>query len=56
MNGHIIVCGWGRVGRAIADQLTDAGTDVVVVDLRPGPAEDATFPTVLGDATDDRTL
>ena len=32
MQGHIIVCGWGRVGRAIAEELTAARTDLVVID------------------------
>ncbi len=33
LSGHTIVCGWGRVGRAVAEDLAEAGHDVVVVDL-----------------------
>jgi voltage-gated potassium channel len=32
LRGHVIVCGWGRVGRAIARELASAGKGVVVVD------------------------
>lgn len=30
--GHVIVCGYGRVGRAAAEELRRGGTDVVVID------------------------
>ena len=33
MKGHVIVCGWGRVGRAVAHDLRVSGRDVVVVDM-----------------------
>jgi voltage-gated potassium channel len=33
IDGHVIVCGWGRVGRAIAANL--AGLRVVVIDRDP---------------------
>ena len=32
MNGHVILCGWGRVGRAIARNLQASLAEVVVVD------------------------
>jgi voltage-gated potassium channel len=35
MKDHVIVCGWGRVGRAIGEELASANTDLVVVDLDP---------------------
>ena len=35
MSGHVIVCGWGRVGREVAQFLTSAGRQVVVVDRVP---------------------
>jgi voltage-gated potassium channel len=56
MNGHIIVCGWGRVGRAIAEQLTADGVELVIVDYNTARLEDLDVPWVLGDATEDRTL
>jgi voltage-gated potassium channel len=56
LNGHTIVCGWGRVGRAVADDLAGAGHDVVVVDLDAERLANIAFPTVVGDATLDSTL
>ena len=35
LHGHVIVCGWGRVGRAAARELDEAGKPVVVVDMDP---------------------
>jgi voltage-gated potassium channel len=54
--GHTIVCGWGRVGRAVADDLHAAGRDVVVVDIDAERIADVPYPTVVGDATLDSTL
>jgi len=55
MSGHVIVCGWGRVGRAIVDQLgTDL--DVVVVDNDPARIAEIPHAKVHGDATDDAVL
>ena len=56
MNGHVIVCGWGRVGRAIVEQLTADGVELVIVDYDPARLEDLDLPWVLGDATEDRIL
>ena len=56
LNGHTIVCGWGRVGRAVAEDLAGAGHDVVVVDLDAERLANIPFPTVVGDATLDGTL
>src|SRR5437868_5006277 len=55
MSGHVIVCGWGRVGKAFAGNVRD-GEDVVIVDMDPARLADVPFPTVLGDATDDAVL
>jgi voltage-gated potassium channel len=56
MNGHVIVCGWGRVGRVIARHVKNAGQPVVVVDADPERLATVPYPTVLGDATDDAVL
>lgn len=56
LTGHTIVCGWGRVGRAVAEDLIGAGQDVVVVDIDGERVENVPYPTVVGDATLDRTL
>ena len=56
MSGHIVVCGWGRVGHALGREVAAAGADLVVVDVDQARLEDAPFPWVLGDATDDAVL
>ena len=38
MTGHVIVCGFGRFGRVVVDELEHAGMDIVVVD-REGETE-----------------
>ncbi len=56
MSGHVIVCGWGRVGREVARFLANAGRDVVVVDRDPDRLGEVPYPVVHGDVTDDATL
>jgi voltage-gated potassium channel len=56
MTGHVIVCGWGRVGRAVAEDLRTTGRDVVIVDADRERVADIPFPTVVADATLDDTL
>ena len=55
MSGHIVVCGWGRIGRRAAADLAAAGRQVVVVD-RDERVTDAQVPFVVGDATADEVL
>jgi voltage-gated potassium channel len=49
LHDHVIICGWGRVGKASAMQLASAGQKVVVVDRDPERIEDVPYPYVLGD-------
>lgn len=56
MRDHVIVCGWGRVGKAVALDLVRAGKDVVVVDEDADRVRALDIPTVVGDATLDTTL
>ncbi len=56
MHDHVIICGWGRVGRAIAAEVADAGRPLVVIDHDEERLTDSPHPTVLGDATEDATL
>lgn len=56
MSGHVVVCGWGRVGRAVADDLVQSGQEVVVLDVDPDRVRGVEHPTVVGDATLDATL
>jgi voltage-gated potassium channel len=56
LQDHVVVCGWGRVGRAVAHDLREHARDVVVVDLDRDRVEEIEFPAVVGDATLDATL
>jgi voltage-gated potassium channel len=56
MRGHVIVCGWGRVGKAVAHDLARSGRNVVVIDRDPARLFGIRYPTIEGDATLDETL
>ena len=56
MSGHVIICGWGRVGNASAQYLTSMGHRVVVIDRDPQRLEGIEHAHVIGDVTDDDTL
>ena len=52
--GHVLISGWGRAARHVAQELTGAGIDVVVTTLSPdgaAEAEDAGLRVVRGDST-----
>ena len=53
---HTVVCGWGRVGRAIAHDLHESGHQLVVVDADVERVKDIPYPVILGDATLNSTL
>lgn len=59
LQGHIILCGYGRVGRGAADELLKAGVPFVVVDRDEVKVERAIkngMLAVLADAGRDETL
>lgn len=56
MRDHVIVCGWGRVGRSIAAEVEAAGRQVVVVDLLADALPGPPTLTVAGDASEDAVL
>jgi voltage-gated potassium channel len=56
MTDHVIVCGWGRVGRALAANLSNAADGLVVVDNDPVRLATVGGLYVEGDATDDDVL
>ncbi|MGA1075231.1 MAG: potassium channel family protein [Ilumatobacteraceae bacterium] len=56
MRGHVIVCGLGRVGRAVVDDLERTGKQVVVIDIDDDRVRTRSSPTIVGDATLDATL
>jgi voltage-gated potassium channel len=55
MHGHVVIAGWGRLGRTIADLLAKNDREVVVID-RDEHVRDSPHPFVEGDATDDAVL
>ncbi len=59
LTGHIIVCGYGRMGQLIENELTTAGKRIVVIDNDPEKttkAESAGVLYVLGDAQEEGVL
>ena len=56
MTGHTIVCGWGRVGRAVGSYLAGQGADVVVVDADAERISAIPHAALVGDVTDDEVL
>jgi voltage-gated potassium channel len=59
LEGHIILCGFGRVGRGAADELRQAGLPFVVIDNNEERVERAMkegMLAVLADASRDETL
>jgi voltage-gated potassium channel len=59
LDGHVILCGFGRVGRGAADELAQAGAKFVVVDQNDDRVERAMksgMLAVAADATRDETL
>ena len=56
MSGHVIVCGYGRVGRSARDHLKAMGAQVVVVDNVPERVVHLAEPHLVGDCTRDDVL
>jgi voltage-gated potassium channel len=56
MRDHVIICGWGRVGRSIAQEMADAGRLFVVVEAEAEVIAGERHPVVVGDATEDAVL
>jgi voltage-gated potassium channel len=59
LSDHYIVCGYGRVGRQVAEELKAEGVDFVVIDRNPVETYDAGkagYAVVEGDPTKEETL
>ena len=59
LSGHVIVCGYGRMGGLVADELIRAGKQVVIIDnsdVQTQAAETAGLLYVLGNAETDDVL
>jgi voltage-gated potassium channel len=59
LQGHYVVCGFGRVGQQVCARLVQEGRPFVVIDNQPHAIERAGilgYPVVEGDAGDDEVL
>jgi voltage-gated potassium channel len=56
LSDHVIVCGWGRIGRSVAANLVAAGREFVVIDQDANRLAQVPHLYLVGDATDDAVL
>ena len=59
INGHIIICGFGRMGQNLATELESQKRPFVIVEMNPEIASEASSKgliTVIGDATEEGVL
>ncbi len=59
MENHVILCGYGRIGKEIADQIQSEGVPILIVEIDPerkNKAETKNLKVLLADATYDETL
>jgi voltage-gated potassium channel len=56
LHDHVIICGWGRVGRAIGAEVAEAGRGLVIVEMNSEVLDGVPYPTIVGDATEDAVL
>ena len=59
MKNHVIICGYGRTGKEIADQLNSEKISSLIIEIDPArktEAEEKGFNVLLEDATMDETL
>jgi voltage-gated potassium channel len=56
MENHIIICGYGRVGRQIMEDIRAAGRDLVVIERDTPEDEMEDIPHVVGSAEDESAL
>jgi voltage-gated potassium channel len=59
LNGHVIVCGYGRMGRIVAEELRNRHFPLIIIEKQPEkiqPILDREYPVIHGDATSDDML
>src|SRR5215204_2748201 len=59
LNGHQILCGYGRVGRQVAEEFASDGVSFVIIEQDPETVAECVeegYLTVLGEASDDGVL
>lgn len=58
-SGHVVICGYGRIGRMICEEIVESGRDCVVVENHPDSVQRAIADgrlVVSGTASEDETL
>lgn len=56
LHDHVVVCGWGRVGRAFVATALRTGQSVIVIDQDEQRLADCPAPWIVGDATNETVL
>jgi voltage-gated potassium channel len=59
LKGHVIVCGYGRLGKSVCTELSQLGMDFVIIDFDHERLNDFALPhglPLVGDATSDEVL
>lgn len=57
LKDHYIVCGYGRMGKTVAKELSSKGIDIIAIEKNPVDIEDKEGPVLIeGDATQDEVL
>lgn len=59
LSNHAIICGFGRVGRRVADELTNEGVPFIIVDIDPDrirSAEEHGYISMIGNAANENML
>lgn len=59
MSGHIIVCGYGRFGQIVVEELARSPARIVIIEHNPSrqlELEQRGFPFIVGNATSDEIL
>ena len=59
LSGHVIICGFGRLGHDLANQLSHRGIPFIVIDIDPQKileANEAGMLSIQGDATSEDVL
>lgn len=58
MSGHVIICGYGRVGRQVAKILLEEDHELVIIDIEQEATDkvEGRFPIIQGDAADEDVL
>jgi voltage-gated potassium channel len=59
LRGHLVICGFGRMGRLVAEEFSSAGLDFVVIDREAKVLEGFALPggiSLVGEATADDVL